>query len=293
MHPSGLIRFMPYAFNTRHNLYGKSYEEVSDIVFANRAQQQPPRVEPGQPHQPRRTTGAPATDKQLRFIDSLLTQAPLPADQLTAARHRLDSGITAAVASKWIDRLIELRDSRTAAPTTDSVGAPPARELPEDLARVVADLELRAANHDLNEFGQSLFDQYRRRGSLSPKQIAAYLRGMDRYARAAERVQAADLPKVPKGRYAVDGEKQTAFYRVGFKQDGRLVLHVKAGPAEHVLPYNEAQYRTILQQILDQGIREGMARYGQELGHCGRCGLELTDAHSREIGLGPDCAKLA
>ena len=69
---------MPCAFNTRHNLYGKSYEEVSDIVFANRAQQQPPRVEPGQPHQPRRTTGAPATDKQLRFIDSLLTHPRSP-----------------------------------------------------------------------------------------------------------------------------------------------------------------------------------------------------------------------
>lgn len=34
-----------------------------------------------------------------------------------------------------------------------------------------------------------------------------------------------------------------------------------------------------------------MRRYGTELGHCGKCGLELTDGESRAYGIGPVCRK--
>lgn len=34
-----------------------------------------------------------------------------------------------------------------------------------------------------------------------------------------------------------------------------------------------------------------MARYGQEIGECGKCGRRLTDGTSRSIGIGPECRK--
>jgi len=34
-----------------------------------------------------------------------------------------------------------------------------------------------------------------------------------------------------------------------------------------------------------------MARYGQEIGSCGRCNRRLTDDLSRERGIGPECWK--
>jgi hypothetical protein len=38
------------------------------------------------------------------------------------------------------------------------------------------------------------------------------------------------------------------------------------------------------------GFKESSIRYGLELGHCGRCGRELTNEASREAGIGPICA---
>jgi hypothetical protein len=35
--------------------------------------------------------------------------------------------------------------------------------------------------------------------------------------------------------------------------------------------------------------KTAMERYGQELGYCGACGLELTNEESRALGIGPIC----
>ncbi len=34
---------------------------------------------------------------------------------------------------------------------------------------------------------------------------------------------------------------------------------------------------------------DALARFGQELGKCGKCGRDLTDEESRAIGIGPVC----
>lgn len=42
--------------------------------------------------------------------------------------------------------------------------------------------------------------------------------------------------------------------------------------------------------IRKAGFKESSIRYGLELGHCGRCGRELTNEDSRAAGIGPICA---
>lgn len=41
--------------------------------------------------------------------------------------------------------------------------------------------------------------------------------------------------------------------------------------------------------VADPGRYAGI--WGQHSGHCGFCGRALTDQHSREIGIGPECVK--
>jgi hypothetical protein len=109
--------------------------------------------------------------------------------------------------------------------------------------------------------------------------------------RTARTARTANLPEVPKGRYAIDNsEGVLTFYHVGERQ-GEIVIDVKAGPALHPVPFTEAGYTTILQGILDAGVKDAMVRYGKELGCCGKCGRDLTDEHSRAAGIGPICAQ--
>jgi hypothetical protein len=255
-------------------------------VIKSRPAGAPGRVVPSQPNRyqedrvstPTRTNSA--SDKQVEFIYSLLRQVDITDEQRAAAHDQLGRGLTSQKASAWIDKLVQMRDAAKPAAKPEPTG---------DLAIVVADLEKRNAEGSLNDFGVSLHEQYTRRGTLSEKQVAAWMKGLAK--RAARQVEVAvDLPDVPKGRYAIDGtDRPLDFFRVGRKHNGQTTLHVQGGPAEYEVPFNAATYRNVLQRILDAGINEAQARYGRELGHCGRCGLELTDATSRSIGMGPDC----
>lgn len=49
-----------------------------------------------------------ATEKQMNFIDSLLSERELTEEQLTAAREQISEGLTKETASKWISRLLDL-----------------------------------------------------------------------------------------------------------------------------------------------------------------------------------------
>lgn len=55
------------------------------------------------------TMERPATTKQETFIEDLLSQVELTDDQSREAWARLERGLTATTASRWIDRLLELR----------------------------------------------------------------------------------------------------------------------------------------------------------------------------------------
>lgn len=86
------------------------------------------------------------------------------------------------------------------------------------------------------------------------------------------------------GRYAVNlpASDKLRFFIV--RKVGGLVE--QAGPS-----YYRTSHR--VRQAAFEEIRkapeEAMARYGRELGYCGKCGRELTDPLSRELGIGPKC----
>lgn len=100
----------------------------------------------------------------------------------------------------------------------------------------------------------------------------------------------ADIPEVPKGRYAVENDEgELRFYKVwrGDRNPAYFKLYVQHGPDESEIPFRSAL--SILQKIVDAGIRAAAIRYGHEIGACSNCGRRLTNRVSRELGIGPVC----
>lgn len=111
-----------------------------------------------------------------------------------------------------------------------------------------------------------------------------------------------DLSEVPAGRYAAPGEDDVLrFVRIDKPEDGKwqgyVFAKVQASDEFHRLGMQRpgqgytGKLQDVLRRIVDDP-KGAMTRYGQEIGHCGRCGRTLTDADSRERGIGPDCAKI-
>ena len=99
------------------------------------------------------------------------------------------------------------------------------------------------------------------------------------------------LPQVPEGHYAVDsatGNNDTDFYRVDHGKNGRTyVKRITGGRPDHNVTFTET--RSALERIEAAGPVKAGARYGHELGQCGKCNRHLTDQLSRDRGYGPDC----
>lgn len=87
---------------------------------------------------------------------------------------------------------------------------------------------------------------------------------------------------LPEGRYAVDDAGTLRFLIVGRR--GQLME--QAGPQVFPVDPGRAARLAVLVAV---DPREACARYGRELGICGRCGLALTNAESRAKGIGPVC----
>lgn len=105
-------------------------------------------------------------------------------------------------------------------------------------------------------------------------------------------------PKVPAGYYAVEsttGNNDLDFFCVqlgkpGGKWEGRsFVKRVVGGHPEFSVQGVHA--RLVLERIQDApgGFEGAAARYGQEIGSCGKCNRTLTDETSRALGIGPVC----
>ena len=108
-----------------------------------------------------------------------------------------------------------------------------------------------------------------------------------------EHAHISELPDVPAGRYAVDNEDGVLrFYSVARPNEGKwkgfTFLNVWASDEQHPVK-GAAAVRTILQKIIDAGIKESAEQFGQEIGCCAVCGRVLTDSDSRSIGIGPVC----
>ena len=88
------------------------------------------------------------------------------------------------------------------------------------------------------------------------------------------------------GRYAIEQDGDIRFYRIGGTAIRRLYQLIGA-PGE----FREQRiYRPvkILNAILEDRVA-ALARYGINVGQCGRCGSPLTQKHTRERGIGDDC----
>lgn len=98
---------------------------------------------------------------------------------------------------------------------------------------------------------------------------------------------------VPEGRYAVINEAGvTEFFKVDCPTEGKWAgyVFVKQQASDDLYPVKGARKSDVLARIAADP--DALARYGQELGCCGRCGRTLTDEVSRATGIGPECAKI-
>lgn len=90
--------------------------------------------------------------------------------------------------------------------------------------------------------------------------------------------------------YAVDIDGTTKFYRIKpGRKAGFMFIDVQASDEFHQIRFPNVK-AAIVSAIVAAGPDDCMARYGQLIGRCGRCGRTLTDADSRARGIGPDCA---
>lgn len=110
-----------------------------------------------------------------------------------------------------------------------------------------------------------------------------------------ERPHDPTCPDVAEGYYAVrsrTGSNDFDFFRVDRPTEGRwagrtFVKRVIGGRAD--TPVRGAEAHQALVAIAADA--EAMARYGIEIGQCGRCNRHLTDETSRSLGIGPECRK--
>lgn len=103
----------------------------------------------------------------------------------------------------------------------------------------------------------------------------------------------AAFAQVPAGRYAVIIREEVTFLQVDRPTEGRWAgkVFVKLQHGDDTTTMSRVSGFTMLGYIIDQGVKESMLRYGKLIGRCGApgCGLTLTNALSRELGIGPVC----
>lgn len=96
---------------------------------------------------------------------------------------------------------------------------------------------------------------------------------------------------IPAGHYAVEQDGGVVFVRVDRpiegKWAGKVFVSLQHGD-DYTNMGRQAGF-TMLGRIMDQGVMHCSTRYGREIGKCGVCHRTLTNAESREAGIGPVC----
>lgn len=160
-----------------------------------------------------------------------------------------------------------------------------------------------------SEFATSLSDQYKTRGTLSPKQVAsakkmkATMDAKKKTEAPAPKASTLDLSDIPSGYYAVPEGKTRLKVRIahgkpGSKWDGWVFV---SDGAEYGQRTNygsqrpgQASYVGKIQDELKAIVADPEAAqraYGRLTGSCGMCGRLLEDEASIEAGIGPVCAQ--
>lgn len=180
----------------------------------------------------------------------------------------------------------------------------------------LADLATWLETQTWSDFAQSLAKQYRSKGSLSPKQVAAAesMRAKVKPApEAAPKVSVPEFPDVdqtpsgldlhelPSGYYAVPGGETRLKVRVAhgkpgtkwagwtFVSDGAEYGQRRAYGSQRPEGLYKGEIQEALTAILENPL-EAQKAYGQLTGTCGACGRILEDESSIANGIGPVCA---
>lgn len=102
-------------------------------------------------------------------------------------------------------------------------------------------------------------------------------------------------PKIAQGYYAiVDPQDQVLkFYQVRVPSRGKWVGYtfVSQVSGDNKFSVRARQEREKILGEIAKNPLESLKRYGQEIGECGHCRKQLTDAESRLFGIGPVCRK--
>ncbi len=147
---------------------------------------------------------------------------------------------------------------------------------------------------------------------LSDRQIEVLLKGKERdEARQKERKQTGrDLNALPYGRTCaavenaeggltfllIDRPGEKDHYGQPNRWHGWVFVKQQQGPNEVRLGSQRpgesysGQWPTLIDKVLEDPLA-AVRRYGLELGVCGVCQLPLTNAESREYGIGPVCRR--
>jgi hypothetical protein len=102
-------------------------------------------------------------------------------------------------------------------------------------------------------------------------------------------------PKIDQGYYAIvdPADQVLKFYQVRVPKQGRWVGYVfvsQVSGENHFSIRDKQEREKILGEILKNPV-EALKRFGKEIGQCGHCRKQLTDAESRAFGIGPVCRK--
>jgi hypothetical protein len=96
---------------------------------------------------------------------------------------------------------------------------------------------------------------------------------------------------IPAGHYAVEQDGGVVFLRVDRPLEGKWAgkVFVSLQHGDDYTNMGRQAGLTMLGRIMDQGVMHCSTRYGREIGKCGVCHRTLTNAESREAGIGPVC----
>lgn len=160
----------------------------------------------------------------------------------------------------------------------------------EDVVKMVTEKQIAFITSLLREREMDVFDVE----TFTRKDASALIETLLATPSRVKAPKATEVPGVEAGRYAIERDGVLKFYRVDRPTEGRWAgytfVHVYA--SDETYPIRDRASRTsILEQIADDP--DAMARYGRELGVCGKCGRTLTDETSRALGIGPVCRESA
>lgn len=130
-------------------------------------------------------------------------------------------------------------------------------------------------------------------GDCEEAKLLQGIKGMQPHK--AQPAQPANFKAIPQGYYATKsatGNNDLDFWFVRVAESGkwqgwRFVRRVIGGRSPEVV--HSSTGIAALHAILDAGTEAAGMLFAQELGRCRKCGRDLTDDTSRQLGIGPVC----